>query len=120
MRICRYSLPSDNPLAADRLGLVRGESVHDVSPALEFLPLNRWPAPPGDALIAALPDLLPRLEALASPIPLSIKEVTLKSPVAAPSKVICGVGNFPEHGVADPRTLGYLFKVPSAVVGPSE
>ena len=43
MRLCRYD---DN-----RLGLVRGETLHDVTAALDLLPALRWPLPPGDLLI---------------------------------------------------------------------
>ena len=46
MRICRF----DN----DRLGLVKGEEVLDVTPALEVIPQQRWPIALGDPLIASL------------------------------------------------------------------
>src|SRR5574338_1193356 len=44
MRICRFD--------DDRLGLVDGETIHDVSAALERLPQVRYPFPRHDALIA--------------------------------------------------------------------
>ena len=49
MRLCRFN--------DDRLGLVQGEEVLDVSAALDVLPAIRWPAPPGDLLIAHLDEV---------------------------------------------------------------
>src|SRR5690606_42006104 len=53
MRICRFG--------DDRLGLVEGDDVIDVSAALEALPAVRWPYPPGDAVIANWPLSEPRV-----------------------------------------------------------
>ena len=39
MRICRFD--------DDRLGLVKGDDVLDVTPALEAIPQQRWPLAPG-------------------------------------------------------------------------
>ena len=50
MRICRYD--------DDRLGLVKGDEVLDVTPALEVIPQQRWPLAPGDPLIANLERVL--------------------------------------------------------------
>ena len=46
MKICRFD--------DDRIGVVRGGLVHDVSAITEKLPTVRYPAPPGDGLIAQL------------------------------------------------------------------
>ena len=46
MRICRFN--------NNRLGLVRGDLVVDVTPALDLLPSYRWPLPYGDPLITNL------------------------------------------------------------------
>ena len=40
MRFCRFD---DN-----RLGVVKGDMVHDVTAVLDDLPALRWPLPPGD------------------------------------------------------------------------
>ena len=61
MRLCRFNL--------DRVGVVRGDAVHDVSAILSELPAMRWPLPPGDALIARLAELRPRMEMLADAAP---------------------------------------------------
>lgn len=120
MKICRYQLRRDEPV---RVGVVRGDAVHDVTAVAEELPAVRWPFPPGDQFIAHLDALRPRMEALADSVmgtPLS--RVLLKSPVANPGKFVCGAGNFEEVLAAGghPRRLGLLFKMISAAAGPSD
>ncbi len=120
MKICRFQESAHGPV---RLGLVRGEWVHDVSAAAESLPSVRWPYPPGDLLIAHLESLRPQLEALADKaVPVPLADVLLKCPVANPGKFICGVGNFTEVLAAGghPRRLGLLFKMTSAAAGPAD
>jgi 2,4-didehydro-3-deoxy-L-rhamnonate hydrolase len=127
MRICRYD--------DDRLGLVEGESVRDISAVLDRLPAVRWPVPPGDLLIAKLDELRPEMELLAAtarPVPLST--VRLKSPVANPSKILAAPVNYQKHleearadrGIhfgGEVKTIadyGLFFKAPSSLVGPGE
>ena len=40
MRICRYN--------ADKLGLIKGDQLIDVTSALEVVPKTRWPRSHGD------------------------------------------------------------------------
>ncbi len=127
MRICRY----DN----DQVGLVRGGDVFDATAALDQLPSLRWPVPAGDALIAHLDVLKPALEAAADdspPVPLA--SVSLKSPVANPTKIIGAPVNYYKHleeSRADDEinlgrdiktidTYGLFMKANSSLVGPSE
>jgi len=127
MRLCRFD---DN-----RLGLVRGETVHDVSAALDLLPPVRWPVPPGDLLIANLARLRPEIERLAAAAPgTPVASVRLLSPVANPTKIIGAPINYKDHveeskkdqGIAYGRVLksigefGLFLKANSALVGPSE
>jgi 2,4-didehydro-3-deoxy-L-rhamnonate hydrolase len=127
MRLCRYD--------DDRLGLVRGETVCDVTKALDLLPALRWPLPLGDQLIANLPRLRPAIEQLASAsAPRSIAGVRLLSPVANPTKIIGAPINYKDHteeakkdqGIAYGRQLksigefGLFLKANSALVGPGE
>lgn len=122
MRICRFDRANDR----DLLGVVQGEMVFDVSQTLQALEPVRWPVPIGDRMIANLDVLRPRIEALlragAPSYPLSA--VKLKAPVANPSKFFCGAANWPEHvealGGRTMRELGYLFKMTSALAGPSD
>ena len=90
MKICRFN--------NDRLGLVDGDEVIDVTDALEVIPTSGWPAPLGDALIANLDTVCSRASDLANSgerFPLS--ELSLKSPVANPTKVIGAPVNYYAH-----------------------
>ena len=118
MRICRYDIQGQ----INRLGLVEGDRVRDVSAALDLLPSLRWPFPPGDLLIAHLDAVRQRIEAIAGGAPSNnLVDVTLRAPVANPSKIICGAGNWPEHreamGGKTMADLGYLYKTTNALAG---
>src|SRR3981189_1256298 len=81
MKLCRYD---DN-----KIGLVRGRNLHDVTAILEALPPLRYPVAFGDQLIANLENLRPRMEALADKAaPQPVDKARLLSPVANPSKII--------------------------------
>jgi 2-keto-4-pentenoate hydratase/2-oxohepta-3-ene-1,7-dioic acid hydratase in catechol pathway len=127
MRLCRYD---DN-----RLGLVEGDEVVDVTPALEVLPAVRWPVPPGDLLIRHLPavrDAAARLRETGARR--KVDEVRLLSPVANPTKLPAAPVNYLKHfaeAQADVATfhqqhlkkieeVGLFLKATSALVGPSE
>ena len=58
MQLCRF----DN----DRLGLVEGDTVRDVTAALDILPRHGYPLPRHDPLVANLSALRPRIESLAA------------------------------------------------------
>ena len=126
MKICRY----DN----DRLGVVEGNDVLDVTGALDALPPLKWPVPIGDHLIAHLDKVVARIGAIkhaASRRPLNA--VKLRSPVANPSKVIGAPVNYQLHineakenpnAFANPganmlniRTAGPFLKANSSLVG---
>lgn len=127
MKICRYN---DN-----RLGVVEGDEIVDVSAALGRLPTAIYPYPLGDALIAALPSLLPVIADLAtsgSRMPLS--DVRFLAPVANPSKIIGAPSNYHKHiaeagadkeiSAGRPRMTiaeaGLFLKANSSLVGTSE
>lgn len=127
MRFCRFR--SDTPGAVptadgSRLGVVRGDAVHDVTEVLSALPALRWPFPRADQVIANFATLRPRMEALADrSSPLPIDSVRMLSPIANPNKILLGVANYPEHVAAtgkQPREHGLFIKAVSALVGPSE
>jgi 2-keto-4-pentenoate hydratase/2-oxohepta-3-ene-1,7-dioic acid hydratase in catechol pathway len=130
MRICRYN---DN-----RIGVVRGANVHDVSAIVDELPAVRYPLPIGDPLIANLERLRPTMEKLADqakPVPAS--SVRFLSPVANPSKIIGTPVNYQKHReeadkdkeiavyspsarAASIEQQGLFIKASSCLVGPSE
>ena len=90
MRICRFD---DN-----RVGIVEGEDVIDVTSVTEHLPKSGWPYPRGDAFIASLDRLRPELERLAATGERkSLSEVRLLSPVANPGKLIAAPVNYRLH-----------------------
>jgi len=92
---------------------------------LAELPRCRWPAPPGDALVASLADLRPRIEAAcASAAVLNLESVSLLSPVARPARVIAVRTNY--RGDESPSRSGSIatvpdlfLKSPTSICGPS-
>lgn len=124
MKICRFD--------DDRLGLVEGSEVLDVSEALAAIPPPRWPYRHGDALIAHLPAVLERAKALAAGAPRrSLSAVRLRPPVANPSKIVNAPINYQAHideakrdqGIAHGREIktiadwGLFLKSPSSLAG---
>jgi 2-keto-4-pentenoate hydratase/2-oxohepta-3-ene-1,7-dioic acid hydratase in catechol pathway len=90
VRMCRFN---DN-----RVGVVLGDQVADVTAVTDDLPALRWPLPPGDAFVAALPRLRERMLQLAATAPrLPLASVRLLSPVANPGKVIAAPVNYAKH-----------------------
>jgi len=127
VRLCRYD--------ADRLGLVEGDEVLDVSGALEAIPPQRWPIAPGDPLIANLGRVCERARELGAAAPRrKLASVTLKSPVANPTKIMNAPINYQKHideAKADPKLgggrkldhitdWGLFLKATSALIGPGE
>ena len=108
MRICWFN---DN-----RLGLVKGGQVFDVSKALEKLPKPTYPAVKGgDPLILNLAQLRPAIEAAATGAGTPISEVKFLPPVAAPSKIIGTPTNYADHiAEADRQRDVFTMKRPSA------
>lgn len=126
MRLCRY----DN----DRLGVVVGDMVHDVTAAQDEI---RRAAPydmMGDAVIAALPQWRTRIEEMAKAAPgKPLSQVKLLPPVARPSKVMAAPTNYRAHveemaarqgRPADQHrgigAAGIFLKANSSIVGPSD
>ncbi|MDB5875055.1 MAG: 2-hydroxyhepta-2,4-diene,7-dioate isomerase [Ramlibacter sp.] len=96
MRICRFN--------EDRLGIVKGDEILDVSPALQALPPVRWPIPHGDRLIANWERVRSEAERLCPVAPrLPLKGQRLNSPVANPSKIIAAPGNYKLHVELDTK-----------------
>ena len=125
MRICRFD--------SDRLGLVVGSDVVDVSGAIERLPAVRWPYPPGDPLIAHWNLIAPEIQKLAQTGERKpIASVRLRSPIASPTKII-GIarnrknlsGETPDAEVVgqsrkDGDPCHMFIKANSAIAGPSD
>lgn len=102
MRICRFN---DN-----RLGLVIGDEIADVTPVLDQLPAFRWPLPRHDVLIDALADLRPALMGAAEKAPrFNMADVRLLSPVANPGKLIAAPVNYMAHVEESQQDAGINF-----------
>jgi 2-keto-4-pentenoate hydratase/2-oxohepta-3-ene-1,7-dioic acid hydratase in catechol pathway len=127
MRLCRFD--------DQRLGLVQGEAVHDVTEVLQRLPAVRYPLPAHDPLVAALPELRKDIEAAAKKAkPVPVRSVKLLSPVANPGKIVAAPVNYRKHleeALADKgihhgklvdeiHKIGMFLKATSSLVGPSE
>jgi 2,4-didehydro-3-deoxy-L-rhamnonate hydrolase len=127
MKLCRYD--------DDRLGVVRGELIHDVTQAQTQIRAAAPYAMTGDAVIAALPAWRSRLEEMAAKAPgKPISAVKLLSPVARPSKLVAAPTNYKAHidemaARATAQnikpspaigTAGLFLKANSSLVGPSE
>ena len=91
MKVCRYQEQAGGPV---KLGVVRGDLVHDVTSVTDSLPSVRWPYPAGDQFITNLDALRPAMEELADKSPgVPVADVLLRCPIANPGKFICGAGN---------------------------
>jgi 2-keto-4-pentenoate hydratase/2-oxohepta-3-ene-1,7-dioic acid hydratase in catechol pathway len=134
MKLCRY--------AENRLGVLVGKSLKDVTKALDALPPIRWPAAPGDHLIRHLDLILEEIEKLLPDAPIvPFSTTTLLSPVANPSKIVAAPLNYEKHVdevSRDPQIhakshtftldgfrtpidkLGLFLKAGSSIVGASE
>lgn len=100
MRICRFD--------ENRLGVIDGNSVLDVSEALAVIPGATYPFPRHDALIANLAEVLAAIGRISAPVARPLAEVTLLSPVANPGKLVAAPVNYEAHlseARADPATF---------------
>ena len=87
MKLCRF----DN----DRLGLVEGDVVRDVTAALDILPRHAYPLPRHDPLVAGLITLRLRIESLAADAPRRpLAGIKLLSPIANPGKILAAPVNY--------------------------
>ena len=90
MKICRYD--------DDRMGVVRGDLVHDVTEAQTEIRKAMPYAMKGDAVVAALPQWRERIERMADKAPgKPIAQVKLLPPVARPTKLSCAPTNYQAH-----------------------
>jgi 2-keto-4-pentenoate hydratase/2-oxohepta-3-ene-1,7-dioic acid hydratase in catechol pathway len=131
MRICRFVGDAGD----DRLGVVQGSEILDVTPALEVIPAQRWPLAQGDPLITHLAAVTTRLRALLASAPRRpLAGAKLRSPVANPGKIVNAPINYAAHideakkdqSIAHGREIkniwdwGLFLKASSALVGPGE
>lgn len=126
MQLCRFN--------DDRLGVVTGDHVRDVTPALDALPPRRYPFPTHDVLIENLAAVREQIEALLPEAPvLPLGALTLLAPVANPGKIIAAPVNYLKHlqearedsqihhkkQIDEIHRVGLFLKANSALVGVS-
>ena len=126
MKICRFD--------RNRLGIVQGDEVLDVTKALEAIPEQRWPIAQGDPLILNFGRVLARARKLAPKAKRKkLSKVKLLAPVANPGKIIAAPINYNDHiaesikdpGIAHGRTniqkgigeWGLFLKANSSLIG---
>jgi len=126
VKICRFD--------RNRLGIVQGDEVLDVTKALEAIPEQRWPIAQGDPLILNFGRVLARARKLAPKAKRKkLSKVKLLAPVANPGKIIAAPINYNDHiaesikdpGIAHGRTniqkgigeWGLFLKANSSLIG---
>lgn len=127
MKLCRF-----NP---GRLGVVDGDSVLDVTSALELLPTCTYPLPRHDLLIENLEAVKTRVgDLMPSAQRLPLDQVQLLSPVGNPGKIMAAPVNYAKHleeargqgaihhnnRIEEIRRVGLFLKANSSLVGASE
>jgi len=126
LKICRFD---DN-----RLGLVEGDVLRDVTAALDVLPVYGYPLPQLDPLIANLDAVVDRIKKLAPAAPvLPLTGRKWLAPVANPGKIVAAPVNYKKHlqearddaqihhnnQVAEIQKIGLFLKATSSLVGAS-
>src|SRR5215475_3487463 len=90
MKLCRFG--------EGRLGLVEGDTVRDVTAALDVLPAYKYPLPAHDVMIANLDKVTARVREIAPSAPKqALNGMKLLSPVANPGKIIAAPVNYQKH-----------------------
>jgi 2-keto-4-pentenoate hydratase/2-oxohepta-3-ene-1,7-dioic acid hydratase in catechol pathway len=129
MRFCRFN---DN-----RLGIVEGAIIRDVTAALDVLPQQGYPFPAHDIMVEHLDRVADRARGLTPHArTLPPEAVTLLSPVANPGKIVAAPVNYEKHRVEATRdpglhgnnpgsafnihTAGLFLKSTSSLVGPGQ
>jgi 2-keto-4-pentenoate hydratase/2-oxohepta-3-ene-1,7-dioic acid hydratase in catechol pathway len=127
MQLCRF--------ADNRLGLVEGDRVTDVTAALNVLPAAHYPLPIYDLMIAHLPDVRAEVEKIAKGARTSaLADCALLSPVANPGKIVAAPVNYKKHleeaqsdpelhhqnKIAEIQRVGLFLKATSSLIGPSQ
>jgi 2-keto-4-pentenoate hydratase/2-oxohepta-3-ene-1,7-dioic acid hydratase in catechol pathway len=108
----------------DRIGMVRGDTIIDVSDIAHADP-DEWPPVAMNRLIANFSDFRARLEAAASRPGLPLSSVKLLTPVPWPNKIVAYPVNYHDHAAEmgsgyRANTQGFFLKPPSALIGAGE
>ena len=116
MKIARF--------AANRIGVVRGNEIVDVTEAVHGRP-DEWPPVAMNRLIAEFAEYRPKLDRVSSGRAVPLNSERLLTPVPWPNKVVAYPVNYHEHGVEmgssyRANNQGFFLKPPSALSGPAD
>jgi 2,4-didehydro-3-deoxy-L-rhamnonate hydrolase len=124
-KFCRFN--------ENRLGVVEGDYLIDVTQSLALLPELRWPFPTADLFIEKLADIRERARALSAIAPRVPRDsARIQAPIANPPKVIAAPVNYLRHQAEanadggrffdkDVKTIehyGLFLKSTTSVIGP--
>ncbi len=127
MKLCRFD--------DDRLGVIEGDQVLDITAALDAIPASTYPLPTHDPLIAHLDEVCARARRLMPDAPRkNIDQVKLLSPVANPGKLVAAPVNYLKHleearadseihhnsQVIEIQRIGLFLKATSSLIGASQ
>jgi 2-keto-4-pentenoate hydratase/2-oxohepta-3-ene-1,7-dioic acid hydratase in catechol pathway len=103
-----------------KLGVVKGDSIHDVSSVVKDIPH----VGPGDlisGLIARFGDYRTKLDAAVTGAGTPIASVRIRPPLPKPGNIVCMAVNYMENGtLAKPAPLNAFHKAPTAIIGPGD
>lgn len=124
MKLCRFD--------DDRLGVIEGDQVLDITAALDVIPASTYPLPRHDPLIAHLDEVCARARQLMPDAPRkNIDQVKLLSPLANPGKLVAAPVNYLKHleearadseihhnsQVIEIQRIGLFLKATSSLIG---
>lgn len=133
MQLCRFN--------GDRLGLVRGDIVTDITYTVSYLRPATWPQPLGDPLVAELSAVCDAVRPDSGQEGLPLDHVHLDCLLTSPSKIMAAPANYRRHveiDAADPgvdhgvhrqqleglehpvESLGLFLKATSSLAGPAD
>ena len=116
MKIARFD--------ADRIGIVRGDKIIDVTGTIYGGP-GEWPPVAMNRLIAEFAEYRSKLDRASPGRAVPLNSVRLLTPVPWPNKVVAYPVNYHEHGVEmgssyRANNQGFFLKPPSALSGPAD
>ena len=103
-----------------RLGVVKGDAIHDVSAVVRDIPH----VGPGDlisSLIARFGDYRAGLESAATGAGTKLASVRIRPPLPKPGNIVCMAVNYMENGtLSKPAPLNAFHKAATAIIGPGD
>src|SRR5262245_25055208 len=108
----------------DRVGLVRGDVIVDVTDIAGVTP-GEWPPVGVNRLIANFAALKPKLEVAGRGPGTPLSNLRLLTPVPGPSKIVAYPVNYHDHGAEmsvgyRANNQGFFLKPPSSLSGPAD